>query len=315
MTQVPLDSEVEEKDHSSRSGALVKAEPKNVTSSLTHDIHFSFGPHTSLFMHLRNRWWLCVNWNSSFCRALLTLPDGSGDNTKTWQKNKDNHLIGTGNTYYTRTPKGCLWNNIPIDLENTITEHMPDRGAPSNVCLGVNDTWVVFWDNGRIQWILKSYHNTVYEKLSRDTTITRPVLDPYSSDFFLHQKNGMIIWSVQFDEASGARQEFIQRCQAYMQERAREDGSTFEMENWTCGSKTSKQGYMISPTTKWDMVAEDIMAGTAMRFLPMPDSWSQRLRQHTASNEWCPVIWSGAALGVFGTAIAVWRRRARLFRR
>jgi hypothetical protein len=35
--------------------------PKNEaksTSKVAHNIHFSFGPHRSFFLSLRNRWWL-----------------------------------------------------------------------------------------------------------------------------------------------------------------------------------------------------------------------------------------------------------------
>jgi hypothetical protein len=225
-------------------------------------------------------------------------------------------VFGTGNTYFTKTPKGCLWNNIPDDLEKTIIDHMSDRGPPSDVCLGVHETWVVFWDNGKIQWNLRSSYDSVHEKLSEDTgDITRLVLDPYSSDFFLHYRNGLVAWSVQFDTKNDTTKNFVQRCQAYMQERAREDGITFELERWTSGGKISKQGYVISPSTKWDLATENSLPGYVLRLLPIPESWSERVRQTAASSGWSTATWSGATLGIFGTAIAFFRKGSRFFRR
>jgi hypothetical protein len=228
-------------------------------------------------------------------------------------------VFGTGSTYFAKTPNGCLWNNIPSDLEATISEHMADRGPPSDVCLGVHQTWVAFWSNGSSQWNLKTYYGQVHERLSRDISsewprITRLVLDPYSSDYFMHTEDGRLSWSVQFDES--ARKSFVQRCRAYMQERAREDETTFKINHQVIGEKTAKSGYVISPLTKWDVEIENSVARKVIEYLPLSDAWSEKARQTAAWTGWS--LWSGAAVagGVFATTYAFVRRGAgRLFRR
>jgi hypothetical protein len=280
----------------------------------------------------------------SVCYTLLMLPDSThvfvgiksaesrGDAWKTLQDwISDNFtcdhdclrnstvVFGTGNTYYAKTPTGCLWNNIPHDLEKAISEHMTDRGPPSDVCLGVNETWAVLWDNGKIEWNLKSNYDTVHKHLSADAdggvAVTRIVLDPYSSDFFLHFKTGLICWSVQFEESG--RKSFVQRCQAYMQERANEDGRTFELEHWRSGDQSSKSGYIISPSTNWGNGTEDTIRDKVLKSLTVPDAWSEKLRQTTASSGWSWVAWSGAAVagGVFSTAVAIMRGSRRFFKK
>jgi hypothetical protein len=253
--------------------------------------------------------------------AWKTLQDWISDNFTCDHDSlqKSTMVFGTGNSYYAKTPKGCLWNNLPRDLEQAISEHMTDRGPPSDVCLGVNETWAVFWDNGKFQWNLKTYYDTVHKHLSTDAddgvAVTRVVLDPYSSDFFVHLETGLVCWSVQFEE--GARKSFVQRCQAYMQERAKEDGRTFRLEHWRSGDNNIKSGYIISPTTNWGEWGDNTVKGKVLNLLPVSDAWAEKVKQTFASSGWSWISWSSAAAagGIFSTAMAMVRGSRRLFRK
>ncbi|KAF2429991.1 hypothetical protein EJ08DRAFT_257321 [Tothia fuscella] len=89
-------------------------------------------------------------------------------------------------------------------------------------------------------------------------------------------------------------------CQAYMQERSRDDGNTLHLENWTSGDMWTNLGYMISPSTRWETPTDSSNRSRVLRALPVPDTWSKRLRQAGAPSAWsldtlvrCGVWWGG----------------------
>ena len=161
--------------------------------------------------------------------------------------------FGPHRSFYARTPKGCLWNNLPSGLEKHITEDMPTRGPPRAVTLGVAGTWVAFWDD-RIAWELENHYDDVHEVLSADTETTGGIkavaLSPTTDHYFVHCGNGALYWSI--DLHGDALKTFKQKCYAYMQTKAREEKKTFNMQSFKSGQRKARTAITISPTTKFD---------------------------------------------------------------
>lgn len=252
--------------------------------------------------------------------AWNTLKDWISDNMvcEYDQLRQSTVVFGTGNTFYAKTPRGCLWNNLPTDLVEEIVQELrkEGKGAPRQVCLGCNDTWVAFYDDGTYSWNLDTYYDRVHDCLiderKKNGAITALALDPYSSDYFLHQGNGICCWSVQFN--SKVTREIKQRCQSYMQERAREDNATFTLQNWTGFSEpTTKSGYVISPTTRYDMDAVQV-ANNILSPLPIPESWKTSLGSCMAETQWGWDARTGILGVVAGATLGFLARGRSLFR-
>jgi len=129
---------------------------------------------------------------------------------------------------------------------------MDKKGAPRLVALGHNGTWACFWDDRRFAWNLKGgYDDSLLHALEADDNpITFLALDPFSSNYFAHHENGLLRWSVSFGSTENTR--FREACYKYMQERAREDGTTLETANTMTASRAfDSSSYTITPTTKF----------------------------------------------------------------
>ena len=165
-------------------------------------------------------------------------------------------VFGPGESFYARTPKGCVWNNLPNDLETQIIDEMGEegRGPPKSVTLGMNRTWMAFWNDGIQSWNLRGHYDVVNECLNDDSKarggIVSVTLSPYNDNFFIHHRDGFLRWKFGFDDEK-LTQRFRKMCYTYMQTRAREDDTTFRFQNWIDNSP-SKSSVVISPTTNFD---------------------------------------------------------------
>ena len=225
--------------------------------------------------------------------------------------------LGIGNTFYARTPESCLWNCLPDDLEQEIVKRMENgMDAPSRVCLGLDDTWVAFYSDGAVSWNLKSHYSAVHERLKSEKgtyeRITALALSPYTEDYFLHHANGMCCWSVGLGD--NVRNKFIQMCWTYMQERAREDESTFNLKNWNKNDSQDAFDFSITPATKWDsphIYKVDSICGP----LGVPHAWKLRLQAWLANNQSSLKPREGVIGLSIGGLLGIYFGRRGLFRR
>ena len=168
-------------------------------------------------------------------------------------------VFGPGDSYYARSGKSCMWNNLPKDLETQIVKGMGQGkggGPPKTVTLGACRTWIAFWDNGRRSWNLGHNYNEVHERLLNDNrkiddndSIVSITLSPYNDNFFIHYRNGHLQWRFSGDEEK--RKNFRKIAFQYMQIRAREDNTTFRCLAFSDRS-SFKHNVVISPTSKYD---------------------------------------------------------------
>ena len=159
-------------------------------------------------------------------------------------------MFGPNRSYYARSPEGCLWNNLPSDLNKKIHEYMPDKGLPQSIALGREGTWVAIWDES-YAWELGDHYGDLGEFLAA-SNITRGgvkhvALHPVTEEYFVHDSNGMLYWHINRDEATMGH--FKEVCYWYMQQRAREDGTTFEFRNFRSNGQRPAAQIVISPTT------------------------------------------------------------------
>ncbi|MCJ1437810.1 hypothetical protein MMC27_007197 [Xylographa pallens] len=163
-------------------------------------------------------------------------------------------VFGPGKTYFARSAKGCLWNNLPADLETRIIADMGEagRGPPQHLTLGNEGTWVAFWNDGSFSWNLKSSYPRLHDHMEyndpEEKGICSVFISPYGNFWVVHYRSGLLVWSVPMKGKS--LEGFEQTCDRYMQERAAENDTTFQLERTGISNPKSNVGVIISPTLK-----------------------------------------------------------------
>ena len=184
---------------------------------------------------------------------------------------KCNLTFGPDDSFYVRSPKGCLWNNLPTSLEKKILEQMKQGslGPPKMVSLGAGRTWVTTWDGENYSWALGNrYYDDVHEALKSNNKdrlggINYVAISPYEDAYFLHFNNGMINYhSPLDDQADKDLKHFVFR---YLQERAHTDKVTYRL---LVGK--DKARVAISPTTSYEK-SDSLMAVPSED--PSTNSW------------------------------------------
>ena len=179
------------------------------------------------------------------------LPQNLEDNIVGFRK--CSLTFGPGDSFYVRSPKGCLWNNLPASLEDNILKQMGEGGLgpPKMVSLGARGTWVTTWDGKYYLWMLGNrYYNEVHEALKLNKKdylggIKYIAISPYEDAYFIHYNNGMINYSTSL--AGQPDKDFKHFIFRYLQERARADNVTYRL--LVGYDKTS---VVISPTTSYE---------------------------------------------------------------
>ena len=179
------------------------------------------------------------------------LPQNFGNDIAGFRKSS--MTFGPGDSFYVRSPRGCLWNNLPASLEQIIVKQMEKSGLgpPKMVSLGAGGTWVTTWDNKYYLWVLGNRnYDDVHEALkltNKDQSggIKYIALSPYEDAYFIHYKNGIINYNSPSDsQADKGIMHFIFR---YLQERARADKVTYRLL-----AGRNKTSVVISPTTSYE---------------------------------------------------------------
>ncbi|MCJ1383425.1 hypothetical protein MMC17_006539 [Xylographa soralifera] len=161
--------------------------------------------------------------------------------------------FGHDYSFFVRSPKGCLWNNLPASLEKMILNQMKQGGSgpPKMVSLGAGGTWVATWDGKYYLWVLVNhYYDGVHEALKennndRSKGINYIAISPYEDTYFIHFNNGMINYNSALN--SQPEQELRHIIYRYMQERARADKVTYRL---LVGK--DQKSVVISPTTSYE---------------------------------------------------------------
>ncbi|KAG7004254.1 abc drug exporter [Physcia stellaris] len=180
-------------------------------------------------------------------------------------------------SYYARTPRGCIWSNLPADLEKTVVHEMTresGKGPPANITLGQQGAWVAFWNDGSYTWNLRGTYSRLDENLEAGNSdqggIQMVTISPYNDDFVIHYRSGLIAWKISIADES-YRKSFTKLCYGYMQERAREDNITFRMDHWRGNESWWKRKFasqiILSPDSRQDQVDNGVMRQMSKPFL------------------------------------------------
>ena len=117
---------------------------------------------------------------------------------------KSTLVFGPGGSYYVRSPKGCIWNNLPPDLERAIHDTISTKGAPRLVGLGRDETWFALWDDDSHASNLKTHYDDLQKLLARDLRvegdIRSVVLNTEDDQFFATLGSGGIHWRLFLQE-------------------------------------------------------------------------------------------------------------------
>ncbi|KAF2808354.1 uncharacterized protein BDZ99DRAFT_499688 [Mytilinidion resinicola] len=184
--------------------------------------------------------------------------------------------IGPKGSYFAKSSSGTLQHNLPADLASEIqtkkTANPPIE--PTQVALGIAGTWIALWSDTSCTYNVGTYARL--EENLRDTTMGPVVFAALSAHdaehFFLVYGNGTIGYCVPATDSDY----ICHATNAYMQSRARQDGTTFQFKQWHSKSTTQMT---ISPATKFDYPAYLGKAEAA------PRAWSQMVQSRLSSIE------------------------------
>ena len=175
-------------------------------------------------------------------------------------------VFGPGATCFARNANTCFWQDLPERLENVLLEKKADYAAkegtpaekagwiPRVLALGIDETYIVIWEDGRRLCSLKSDHQMLSWVTPDHADEVAPeeweniVLDPHDGQhYFSVEKSGHVTWHISLG-SSDPNVKFPVQLSEFMQLRAKENGQTFLFDHSRDGKKTS---YTISPETNW----------------------------------------------------------------
>ncbi|KAJ7483966.1 hypothetical protein B0H11DRAFT_2019718 [Mycena galericulata] len=111
-------------------------------------------------------------------------------------------VFGHGGSFFSMSPKGYAWQNLPEALEDDIIHSMRVR-RPVCVALGYQNAYVVLYTDGNVLFDLRGYYPSV-EAMIRNTQeatrrggLTYVSLNPHVSDeFYAAFGDGSAIWNI-----------------------------------------------------------------------------------------------------------------------
>jgi hypothetical protein len=168
--------------------------------------------------------------------------------TRIWNKNTAsledlrhiNLTLGPGGSYFTTTKDGPVYRDIPTKLHEQI-ETAKDR-RPRQVALGRHESFVCLWDDDTISYSVNLAYSGLAQKLQdyMDSNGKPPAfvaLNPYDTDsWFLADASGQCAWSLH-GMTKSAIDSIRDTALAYLQRRAREDGTSFVERSETGAAK------------------------------------------------------------------------------
>ncbi|MCJ1283029.1 hypothetical protein MMC26_002356 [Xylographa opegraphella] len=204
-----------------------------------------------VWQHKDDEWIHECTSHDAYQMLAKWLPQNFENDTAGFQK--CNLTFGPGDSFYVRSPKGCLWNNLPASLEDIILKQMGKGGLgpPETVSLGAGKTWVTTWDGKHYLWMLGShYYNDVHEELkvnNKDHTggINYIAISPYEDAYFIHFNNGIFKYHCRVDKR--AEKDFNHFIYKFLQERALVDKVSYNLTD-----KNDRKSIVISPTTSFE---------------------------------------------------------------
>ncbi|KAF8172787.1 hypothetical protein K438DRAFT_2023652 [Mycena galopus ATCC 62051] len=111
-------------------------------------------------------------------------------------------VFGPNTSYFTISPSGYSWQNLPPALETDITGRLK-KGSPTNVALGVHGSFVVLYSNGNVSFEVAEHYPDVDAMIrnsaenSRRKGIAFIALSPYSAgQYYVAFGDGSASWNI-----------------------------------------------------------------------------------------------------------------------
>jgi hypothetical protein len=178
--------------------------------------------------------------------------------------------LGPGGSYFTTSKNGAVYRDIPTKLHSQIQDAASQK-QPRQISLGLHDSFVCLWDDDTISYSVHLAYSGLAQKLQGyiDQGYELPAfvaLNPYDSNsWFLVESSGQCAWSLKGIGKSGLNA-IREITIAYLQRRARADGTSFD-EITTSGD--SKISIRVTPETTFDR-ASDLLTVSWFNKFPKP---------------------------------------------
>jgi len=111
-------------------------------------------------------------------------------------------VFGPNASYFTITPSGFSWQNLPPVLEHDIIGRMK-KGLPTNVALGVHGAFVVLYGDGNVTFDVKNNYPDVDAMIRNSTENTRRkgiafiALNPHAAgQYYVAYGDGSASWNL-----------------------------------------------------------------------------------------------------------------------
>lgn len=140
---------------------------------------------------------------------------------------KARFTVGPHGAWWARLSDGTHHHNLPFNLRRELEDEAKNGVYPEHVALGLNGSYVVIWPTWK-SWELTGY-TELHERLrDKDERVVFVALSPWRTDnYLLVQENGFVCYNV----PSNAN-DVDAYTNAYMQRRAKADGTTFTFTKW-----------------------------------------------------------------------------------
>ncbi|KAJ7083597.1 hypothetical protein B0H15DRAFT_850073 [Mycena belliarum] len=111
-------------------------------------------------------------------------------------------VFGPGASYFSTSPSGYSWQNLPLALEVDIQADLQTR-RPTTVALGVQGSYVVLYDDGTVKFDLHDLYHMLEsclldgEETARRTGITYVALNPFvAGEYYAVYGDGSTAWNL-----------------------------------------------------------------------------------------------------------------------
>ena len=136
--------------------------------------------------------------------------------------------IGPKGSWFARIGENVAYHALPTSLEDHINERKAKDIYLRHVTLGLHGSFVAMWSDGTESWSLSEGYVGVLKALKARRRIDSVVLNPYKdNEYVIVEDDGCINWRLSSDNK--AYGPVVNDFVAYMERRAREDGSTFNI--------------------------------------------------------------------------------------